>query len=279
VDEHEVAVELYRTPPGEFVTARKAKVAELRADGQRDLAAVVAKLRRPSPVNWALNTIRHEHPDVVAEWADAAEAGRAAQRATVEGRSTDLRSALAELRRCAQAVVEVAPAGTPVDRVSAALATIAMSAPATDALRAGLLGSEVPESDELFGGAVPATGTTPPRRRRSAEPADASVDGPVTDPPHDARRERLLTMVSEHEAAADLADRALAEAAAALELAEQERAEAQRRFDEARAERADALVAQRAASEQVERATADREASHERLDAARAELADLDHPS
>ena len=86
---------LFATPPPEFVAARNALVKQLRADKQRDTAALVAKLRRPGWVDWALNAVAAEQPDLVGGFADAAEVLREAQAASIEGRDgPDLRGAL-----------------------------------------------------------------------------------------------------------------------------------------------------------------------------------------
>jgi hypothetical protein len=57
---------LYRADPDEFVTARQALVKRLRSEGERDRAAAVAKLRRPTAAAWAVNQLAHRHPDELA---------------------------------------------------------------------------------------------------------------------------------------------------------------------------------------------------------------------
>jgi hypothetical protein len=57
---------LYRADPDEFVTARQALVKRLRSEGERDRAAGVAKLRRPTAAAWAVNQLAHRHPDELA---------------------------------------------------------------------------------------------------------------------------------------------------------------------------------------------------------------------
>jgi hypothetical protein len=44
----QTADELYGLPPGEFTSARDARVKELRADGDRDAATAVKALRKPT---------------------------------------------------------------------------------------------------------------------------------------------------------------------------------------------------------------------------------------
>ncbi|MBA2280587.1 MAG: hypothetical protein H0W25_05030, partial [Acidimicrobiia bacterium] len=52
--------DLYTVEPGTFIAARHARVKELKAAGQKQDAAVVAKLRRPTPGAWALNQVARE---------------------------------------------------------------------------------------------------------------------------------------------------------------------------------------------------------------------------
>ena len=63
---------LYSAAPEEFVAARDALVKELRAAKDRDTAAEVARLRRPSVPDWALNVVATAHPDAVNDLLDAA---------------------------------------------------------------------------------------------------------------------------------------------------------------------------------------------------------------
>lgn len=53
----EIARDLYGLPLGEFVGARDARAAQLRADGERDLAGSVRQLRRPTTAAWAVNLL------------------------------------------------------------------------------------------------------------------------------------------------------------------------------------------------------------------------------
>ena len=49
--------DLYQRVPGEFVAARNQLVRELKKAGEKDRAAEVAKLRRPSVGAWAVNQL------------------------------------------------------------------------------------------------------------------------------------------------------------------------------------------------------------------------------
>ena len=91
--------ELFRLDPEAFVAARDALAKELRAAGDRDTAAAVKQLRRPTVAVWALNQVAARDPDVVAELRDATQATKDAD---------DLRAALARRRDAINAVVRAA---------------------------------------------------------------------------------------------------------------------------------------------------------------------------
>jgi hypothetical protein len=52
--------ELYALPPEEFVKARDTRARELKADGKRDEADAVRKLRKPTLAAWAVNQLARE---------------------------------------------------------------------------------------------------------------------------------------------------------------------------------------------------------------------------
>jgi hypothetical protein len=65
VDFDAVADELYALPPGRFVAARDERVAQARADGDRELAKDISALRRPTVVAWLANLLTRRHPEDV----------------------------------------------------------------------------------------------------------------------------------------------------------------------------------------------------------------------
>ena len=54
-----VADELYRLDPGDFVEVRKARVAQARKAGDRELANAIGQLRKPTVVAWTVNLLAH----------------------------------------------------------------------------------------------------------------------------------------------------------------------------------------------------------------------------
>jgi hypothetical protein len=63
----DVAAELYALPPDEFTPTRNARSKELKADGDRDLAAAVGGLPKPSAAAWAVNLLVRAHSDEVGQ--------------------------------------------------------------------------------------------------------------------------------------------------------------------------------------------------------------------
>ena len=84
---------LYGGPAEDFVASRKSLTASLRAAGQRDEAAEVAKLRKPTRTAWALDAAVAAEPEVVDQVAAAA-----AAMADAQGSGGDVRGAMADLR-------------------------------------------------------------------------------------------------------------------------------------------------------------------------------------
>src|SRR5690349_11259326 len=101
--------ELYALDPAEFVAARDALVKELKAEGAKEAAAEIARLRRPSVGAHALNQVAREHPALVEAALDAGIALREASEAVAAGGDAGaLRDATASERAAAQAVTKAA---------------------------------------------------------------------------------------------------------------------------------------------------------------------------
>jgi hypothetical protein len=66
VDLDDVAEELYRLPPEEFIAARREREAQARAAGDRALAADIAALAKPSTAAWVSNLLAREQPEEIA---------------------------------------------------------------------------------------------------------------------------------------------------------------------------------------------------------------------
>jgi len=77
--------ELYRERPEDFVARRNELVKELRADGDREEAERLRKLRRPSVTAWLINRVALDSPPLLDAFAAASEAVEEAQRRALEG--------------------------------------------------------------------------------------------------------------------------------------------------------------------------------------------------
>jgi hypothetical protein len=71
--------ELYALPPDRFIAARDEAVAHARSAGDREAAAQLAKLRRPTVAAWLVNLLALRRPEQVGELLDLAAAIREAQ--------------------------------------------------------------------------------------------------------------------------------------------------------------------------------------------------------
>jgi hypothetical protein len=178
----DVADQLYSLPPSEFVAARGALARELRAGGDKATAALVAKLRRPTPVAGALNRLVREQPGVVEAAVAAGTALQAATDAALGGDASALRAATADDRAATKALSEAVAelldaAPTEVaQRVTATIRAAVASPDVAATLDAGRLDADhEPTGFGLPDGAEPAGAPVDelaPRRRARADKAE-----------------------------------------------------------------------------------------------------------
>ena len=145
----EATAELYGLDPKDFVPGRNELAKRLRNAGDRQLAAEVAKLRRPSPAAWAVNQLARRHRDELEELVRLGEALRAAQDGALSGaESGDLRQAgrtrrdaVSRLVGLAEALLEQrgGGAGTHAGEVASTLEAASLDAEAATAVLAGRL--------------------------------------------------------------------------------------------------------------------------------------------
>jgi hypothetical protein len=273
---------LYTGPPGEFVAARTAAVKEFRAAGDRETAAELAKLRRPSIQDWALNSVAVEHGDEMGTALDAAARMRQAQAAAVEGRGgSDVRGAVAELRESSQRVVSLAAdavagtgrdAGSLLGTLAARLTEVAASETAAGQLRAGHLGSESVEAVDLFAGLTPpprrATKPERPTRTPSRPKREKRTEAPATETPRrDARTTRRLEReVAAARKAQVAADAELVKAESRVEAAGEAMTAAEAALEAARSRLQMARDEARSAAEAATQAEAALEAAESALE-------------
>src|SRR4051794_3226524 len=162
---------LYATPLDGFVAERTRLAKELRAAGDREGAAELAKLPKPSAAAWALNHVARCDPASVEAWLDAAADLREASAHAAEVGGDAIRSAMAAHRdatvRLTQVVADEARPGgralsaAMLDRVRALLQAATVDAVLAERLRAG----HVSEQATAEAGPAPAPTAVPPRPR------------------------------------------------------------------------------------------------------------------
>ncbi len=248
---------LFAVPLEDFVAERKRLAKELRDGGDRDAAAEVAKLPKPTPPAWALNQLAREEPEAIGAWLDAAEELRDASAHP----SSALREAMAGHRDATRTLVAVVrdrarPGGKPlsepmVERVRELLQAATVDPDVAGALRAG----RVVEADEQpslpgFDAAEPVPRAEPKPRAEAAAERRAAKDRDAERKEREqaerraelerlmaAAQERLETLdaeAEERESAADEADSRLEAAQQALHRAESEASAARRAATDAR---------------------------------------------
>lgn len=72
--------QLYAAPPGRFTPLRSELVAQAKSAGEKDLAASIGALRKPTVAAWAVNHFVREHADELEEFRSFADLLREAQR-------------------------------------------------------------------------------------------------------------------------------------------------------------------------------------------------------
>jgi hypothetical protein len=166
--------QLYQRPLGEFIGARNALAKALpRPDAER-----VRRLPKPAAVAWAINQLYWRHRSIYNQLRHAGDRLRAAQFATLEGRSADVgkaadvhRRALADAAQAAGRLAEAA--GTTVNRDSLAHTLEALSLATEPPETPGRLTSPLhPAGFEVLAGvrprAAPVVVTGPQARNRES---------------------------------------------------------------------------------------------------------------
>jgi hypothetical protein len=227
---------LYGLPADRFTAERNALAAELSSEGERDAAAAVKALRKPSAAAWAVNQLVRAEPDLVEALLGAGGELRQAHRQAASGRRAEQLRAAADAERAAverlmaraPAVLRRAPSAALSDSIRNTLHAASSDDDARDRVRSGTLTTELRPIGLGPALAAPAA----PAASRSAAPAKADDD---------AEAKRRAAEVAEMRKAAAAAEKALqreVEAATrALERAEDAHARA-REVEEAAAARA-----------------------------------------
>ena len=243
VDRAAEAVRLYGLPLDEFIAERDATAKRLRAD-DREAAAAIRKLRKPSAAAAAINRAVRADPDAAAKLLEAGERLEAAQSAAISGSAGDLREAAAEQaaaveRRMETVADELGGRGAIADRARETLRAIAADPELREQFAAGTL---VREAEAVGFGvdALAAPAPAPPRK---------SAPKPRRSAAQRKRAERALAHAEkDHKAAATAVERA------------------QRRLERARRELDEAESSGAEAAEELGRAEGELRAARERVD-------------
>jgi hypothetical protein len=227
--------ELFAAPLKEFISARKAKVAALNADGHRAEAQLLERLAKPTVSLWAVNQLARLAPKQVSHFIDLVQEARRKQLSDPRGAAEAMQAQRAELttltKRAADAMTKAAyrASSAALGRISNTLLAAAVDRHLAEDLRHGRLTAELPAPGfEVLAGISPGADlkVLPGGRasRRVSEEATAQQA---------RERERRERLAQEAEAARRQA-MARAEAAerAGQEIRDLKRqlAEAQRRF-------------------------------------------------
>jgi hypothetical protein len=242
--------ELYGLPLEEFVAQRDALAKRLRADGDRDAAAGVKKLPKPTRAAWAVNRLARERPAEIAALMEAGEALSGAQEQLLQGAEPEvLRGAADAARRLVDALAGEAPADGPTrDKVRATLHAATVDEGVRAELASGRVAKE--RSASGFGGldALVAAGSkgrarAPRAKARAAAGGGGAKPKPQRGPdPREVRRRRDdLRRAKEAEATAEGAvagaRHALAQVEATVDARRRDLDEAEQALSDARRRR------------------------------------------
>jgi hypothetical protein len=283
--------ELYGLPLERFVPERTALARALRAGGQREEAADVAALRKPSVAAWAVNQLVRTQRRALDDLFGVGDALRATQAELLAGRgdARALRSA-GERERDAVDVLMQAARGllssdghglspATLELVAGTLRAAALDGDARTEVRAGRLERELTHvgfGDGLSGGvSVPAgrgagraADQAEGRRSRAAEKQSAKPDDKAAKRAEAERRAEAKRAEREHKAAIKAARAAEAESRRAVASADRALRAAEKRRDQAAA-------AITAADDELAQARQEAETAHAAHAQAEAALKDL----
>lgn len=263
---------LYGLPLDEFTAGRDALAKELRAAGQRDEAAWVKALRKPSTAAWLVNQLARTQKTDAKRVLDAGEALRAAQDRILAGKGNadELARATEEHAGAMRALLARAPGLLDPEGASPSAATLDRAAetlraiPLDEEARAGFAVGRLTREHRASGLGLVPTHETPPAagersrgrvardKTRRAEQRAAAANQKAAAEQKARARAALDTAKARHRAQvkevaeldraarraereADSAQRRLDKAAAALDGARARQAEAQARLAEAEA--------------------------------------------
>jgi hypothetical protein len=262
--------ELRQVPPESFVATRDALSRQLRQTGDREAAAEVRRLRRPSPALWALNQLSVVAPDRVTALVRAGESLRATTQAALQGEQAALGRLSSEHARLVEEltgrgmeVLATLPAAATSDtrsRLWTMLRVASLDPDLAPALASGSLAAEPVSTgfDGLLGFEVAA-----PASRAKRAPTTIAASEPAPEEPEVAAPSGLA-----RDAELRLAEAQVAHARADADRRRERRDQARRRADRLRGQ----LETAERESEETDRDLAAAEAAVDTATAAVEEL-------
>jgi len=264
--------ELYRVPLAEFTKTRDAIAARLSAAGQKDAAAELKRVKKPSIPAWAANQVVWRAPDA---WRRLREAAKAMRRAYQKAPSPDeVREATREQRdalaaceaRASEVLAQHGHAATPavLEKVGHTLLTLAYGAPH---VTPGRLETDLPPPG--FEALAGLTLAPPPRRQvpATAEPREEREAEPPAEAGRPTEADRKRAAAESQRTEEDERARRLA----ALRAAEARQAESRRTVVKARARLEGDEQRVRALEDQLQAARSASQDARRLLEAAEAE--------
>ena len=243
-DRDERVARLYGLPPEDFTPERNALAAELRGEGDREGAAAVKALRKPTAAAWVVNQLVRAEPDLVEALLGAGGELRQAHRQAASGRGAAQLRAAAEAERSAiEMLLARAPAaiGRPlssalVESVRNSLHAASSGDETRELVRTGTLTTEL---RPVGLGPIPAATEVVPKPRRRTKAQDAAAARRRTEVARmlkaaQASETALRREVQAAEKALGHAEEVYTRAQEAAEVAAERAQDARRRLKEAR---------------------------------------------
>jgi DNA repair exonuclease SbcCD ATPase subunit len=243
VDLDSVGEELYGLLPEEFTPARAAHVRAARSAGDRELAAAVAALRRPTIGAWLANQLARERTKELEELFKLGKDMRAAQEGgdgpalrRLSAPRHEMVTALASDAKALARTRHQAVSENSSRELESTLEAAVADAEAADALRAGRLTVGLTYSGfGPLGSTAPSRPTTPPSApRAAATEGKARRASPASEKAVDAREARAQAERSRRESARAQAQVALARAQDAAKATGEDVRQAQAERDQRR---------------------------------------------
>jgi hypothetical protein len=281
----QAADELYGLAPEEFTAARDEQVRAARAAGNRQLAAALGRLRRPTVSAYVLNLLVREQPEVAEQLVALGEELRRAQEELSGPALRQLASQRAQLVgalvRSARKIA--ADAGHPVSQAVAYELEQTLHAALADPDVAAEVGSgrlTKAATRTGFDATPPEPSAKPARRLRAVRDDERAEDPAVVRErrlreQRDAERSRLQDELDQAEQARGEAEQALVVAEDELADAERERAAAAEVVERLREQLAEAEDTERDAVRHERDAQRERDAATRRRDSATRKAEDL----